>query len=448
MTALASASAPGETAALARVGRAVALEHVPPEVSAVAKHCLLDWLGVALAGSREPLSEILAAELDASGSREATLFGRLDRVSALAAALMNGAAGHALDLDDTHLTMTGHPTAPVAPAVLALAERLDSSGADLLTAFIAGVEVECRLGALIGPSQYARGWHTTGTLGTFGAAAGCARLLSLDQRRWLHALGIAGTQASGLQAVFGTMCKPLHAGRAAANGLLSALLAARDFTSSSDIVEAYRGFGPSAEPRGAVEAVGDRWLIPQTLFKHHAACYLTHGVLDSALMLRNEHGIAADDVAAIDVLVAPGVLEVANVEEPRTGLEAKFSLRGLTAMALLGDDTADPAAYNDQRMASPDLVAMRDRVRVSAGKVRTTAGTVRLCTTDGRELVASVDASVPSANLGQQGERLRKKFDVLAGPIVGNDRAGAIAEMVGCLDELQRVTELTRACAA
>jgi 2-methylcitrate dehydratase PrpD len=142
------------------------------------------------------------------------------------------------------------------------------------------------------------------------------------------------------------------------------------------------------------------------------------------------------------------VLEVANVEEPRTGLEAKFSLRGLTAMALLGDDTADPAAYNDQRMASPDLVAMRDRVRVSAGKVRTAEGTVRLRTTDGRELVASVDASVPSANLGQQGERLRKKFDVLAGPIVGNDRAGAIAEMIGRLDELQRVTELTRACAA
>jgi 2-methylcitrate dehydratase PrpD len=438
----------GATAALARAGGSVRFEDLTPDALVVAKHCLLDWLGVALAGSREPLSEILAAELGRGEGREATLIGRADRVSAHTASLLNGAAGHALDFDDMHLAVMGHPSVAVAPAALALAERLGSSGADLLTSFVAGVELECRLGVLLGPSHYERGWHNTATLGTFGAAGACARLLGLDEDRWLHALGIAGTQAAGLKAVFGTMCKPLQAGRAAANGLLAAVLAAGGFTSSQEIVEGPLGFGATHSDALAgtevLEPLADRYLIRDALFKYHAACYFTHSAIESALTLRQRHGVRPSDIEAVEVRVSPEVLDVANIETPDTGLEGKFSLRAVTAMALLGDDTADPGSYSDRRMADPDLVALRDRIRVLGVQTGPVAGAVSLRTADGRRLSASADTSIPAADLERQGERLTAKFKALAEPVLGRDRATAIMEVVDRLQDAPRVSELSR----
>jgi 2-methylcitrate dehydratase PrpD len=246
------------------------------------------------------------------------------------------------------------------------------------------------------------------------------------------------------------MCKPLHAGKAAANGLLSAALAARGFTGNPEIVEAHQGFAAThAESLTGLEALDtldDRYLIRETLFKYHAACYLTHGVIEGALLLRRRHEIAPNNVATVDVEVGPEVLDVANIEAPRTGLEGKFSLRAVTAMALLGDDTSDPAAYSDERMADSELIALRDRVRGRADEPAPASGSVRLCTTDGRELVASVDTTVPAADLDLQQERLMAKFRALAGPVVGEDRAEALAEMVDRLEKLDRVGELTRMC--
>src|SRR2546423_1555634 len=218
---------------------------------------------------------MLADEL--AGDGEATLVGRSTRASAPMAALVNGATSHALDFDDTHMAMIGHPTVPVAPAVLALGERLDAPGAAVLRALVAGVEVECRLGLLLIPSHYARGWHATGTLGTFGAAAACAALLDLDEDGWLRALGIAGTQASGLKAVFGTMGKPLHAGKAAMSGLLAATLTPPGFTASREIVEVHQGcaatHAAALNDPEALDRRAGRHLIRDTLSKYHAACY-------------------------------------------------------------------------------------------------------------------------------------------------------------------------------
>jgi 2-methylcitrate dehydratase PrpD len=313
---------------------------------------------------------------------------------------------------------------------------------------VAGVEVECRLGLLVGASHYERGWHNTATLGAFGAAAACARMLGLDEERWLHALGIAGTQAAGLKAVFGTMCKPLHAGRAAGNGLLAAVLAAHGFTSSREIVEGPQGFGATHTDALAetevLEPLADRYLIRDTLFKYHAACYFTHSVIESALILRQRHGVRPQEIEAVEVEVAREALDVANIEEPDTGLEGKFSLRAVTAMALLGDDTADPASYSDRRITAPDLVVLRDRVRVIAAETGAMAGAVRLRTTDGRDLAATADTSIPAADLERQGERLRTKFRALADPAVGRDRASMIAEIVDRFQDLGRVSELTK----
>jgi 2-methylcitrate dehydratase PrpD len=366
------------------------------------------------------------------------VIGREARAPASAAAFVNGAAGHALDFDDTHLGMMGHPTAPVAPAVLALGERLDRTGSDALTALVAGIEMECRLGLLVGPSHYATGWHATATLGTFGSAAACARLLDLDEERWLHALGIAGTQAAGLKAVFGTMSKPLHAGRAASSGLLAATLAARGFTSSERILEDKQGF-LATHSSGDASEVPEGFLIGQTLFKYHAACYLTHAAIEATLAL----GVAGEDVEELEIRVDPGVLDVANIQEPRTGLEGKFSLRAVTAMALLGDDTADPAAYDDPRLADAELVNLRDRVRVVGDEsLRRATARVRARTKDGREATREHDATIPAEDLDVQREKLVAKFHALAAPVLGDERAPRVVEAVETL-ERRSVRELT-----
>jgi 2-methylcitrate dehydratase PrpD len=203
-------------------------DDLPDDVVELARQCTLDWLAVTLAGSGEPVSRLVAAEvLDQGGAPQASLIGRPERVAAAHAALANGTAGHALDYDDVAGTFLGHPSAPVLPALLALAERGERSGRDVVAAFVAGFEAESLLGRTIVPGHYERGWHTTATLGTFGAAAACAHLLGLDEVRWAHAFGLAATQAGGLKASFGTMGKPFHAGRAAQAGLLAATLARR-----------------------------------------------------------------------------------------------------------------------------------------------------------------------------------------------------------------------------
>ena len=243
-----------------------------------------------------------------------------------------------------------------------------ADGRALLAALVAGVELECRVGALLGGGHYAAGFHTTGTVGTFGAAAACAHLMGLDQGGWLHALGLAGTQAAGLKSGFGTMAKPLHAGRAASAGLLSALLARGGFTAQPAILEVPQGFlatHAGVEPSTEVlERYAGHFLIRDTLFKYHAACHLTHATIEAAAQLRERHGLDPEKIGAVEVRVAPPLLDVCNIEEPTTGLEGKFSLRATTALALLGEDTSDLATYSDAKMAEPRLVALRDRVRV------------------------------------------------------------------------------------
>ena len=456
--------ATGQTGAVIDEVAALPLGDLPADAATVARQCMLDWLGCTLAGSREPLAEILATELAAGDGGEggdggedrergeSTIVGRRGRVAALTAAVVNGAASHALDYDDTHLAMSGHPTVPVAPAVLALGERLGATGAEVLAAFVAGVETECRVGMLVNPGHYAAGWHATATLGTFGAAAAAAHLLGLDRGRRLHALGIAGTEAAGVKGVFGTMCKPLHAGRAAQAGLLAAMLAARGFTSSTEILEAHQGFGAThtneVAPAGDLERVRGRLLVRDTLFKHHAACYLTHAAIEGAAELVRNHGLGgAREVAEVRVVVHPSCMDVCAISEPATGLEGKFSLRATVAMALLGDDTADPEAYTDERMRSPELVAVRDRVTVDpVGTAPPTVATVHVRLENGDEFQATADTGRPAEDLARQGRRLDAKFRALAGPVVGSERAAGIAGMVEGLDELASVRELMALC--
>lgn len=419
---------------------------LPGEAAEAARQCVLDWLGCALAGSTEPAARILTGVVS-EGPGPCSLVGRPSpRVPASVAALVNGTAGHALDFDDTHTLLMGHPTAPVLPAALALAEELDATGEQLLVALVAGVEVECRVGALVTPGHYRAGWHATGTLGTVGAAAACARLLALDAEAWAVALGLAATVAGGLKSSFGTMAKPLHAGKAAADGLLAARLAGAGFTGAPAALDGHQGLahattGALPEPH-RLDGLEDRWLVRDTLFKHHAACYLTHAAINAAASLRGE--VEPDSVEAVEVRVAPDVLEVCNIAEPTTGLEGKFSLRATVAMALLGDDTSDGAAFTDARMAAPDLVRLRDRVTVVPEPGRAgTASAVVVTTADGRRQEANDDTGRPAADLAAQGEALARKFRALAEPVIGTNAALSVLDAVSHLDQLDSVAELT-----
>src|SRR5262245_47151254 len=291
---------------------------LPAEVTWVGRHCLLDWCGCALAGSGEPLAQLLRDELGGDGP--ATVLGSGRTATARDAALANGAAGHALDFDDTHTRMPGHPTAPVLPAALAVSEEIDAGGERLLTALVVGIEVECRVGALLAPGHYGAGWHATGTVGTIGAAAAVAHLLGLDAERTAHALALAATQAAGLKASFGTMAKPLHAGKAATDGLLAARLAARGFTGNPAVLEAPQGLAAAAgrvtpDPE-RLDRLEGRWAIRDTLFKYHAACYLTHASINATLALAGK--VDLGEIDRVEVHVAPELLEVCNIAEPVT----------------------------------------------------------------------------------------------------------------------------------
>jgi 2-methylcitrate dehydratase PrpD len=334
------------TRALADYSSGLRFEDIPGDVRTIVKHCVLDWLGVTLAGSREDAGRIVREEaLEQGGAPQATIIGDGARTGVGQAALVNGTASHALDYDDVHFAFLGHPTVTVLPAVLALAERDACNGRELITAFVAGVEVGSRVGEYVTEAHYARGHHATGTLGTFAAAAGAARMLALDAEACATSLGIAATQAAALKSMFGTMCKPLHAGKAAASGQYAALLAKRGFTSRGDGIECSQGFAdtqsPVAEPEGALEGFGERFHCRDFLFKYHAACYGTHSSIEALARLKAAHGIDSSAVDKVEIRVPTRNLRVCNIQEPCTGLEAKFSLRFVSAMTLAGRSTSD-----------------------------------------------------------------------------------------------------------
>jgi 2-methylcitrate dehydratase PrpD len=445
----ARAAEPSVTLQLVRRLNRLAAAPVTQAARTVAKQCLLDWLGVALAGRGEPAVNKL---LRVASSRPvpgagASLIGLGRRADLADACLVNGAMGHVLDYDDVLANM-GHPTAPVAPAVLALSEDIGASGERTLRAFIAGVEAEARVALLAGPSHYARGWHSTATFGVFGAAAAAAHLLSLNETQTLHAFGLAGTQASGLKSVFGTMSKAFHAGRAAQSGLLAAQLAAQGFTSDPDILGSAQGFIEVQSAGGdRAEALAARTAphILDVLFKYHAACYLTHNTIEAARRLRAEDGVRPADIASVSISVQPMHMGVCNIAAPGTGLECKFSLRMTCALALSGEDTGREDLYSDATAARPDLVALCGKISVepdAPGAVSRVIVRLRDDAVRARE----VDVGRPERDLSAQQARLEQKFRRLAVPAVGPDGAQRILDACAALESLPDIQDLMRAC--
>ncbi|MFZ3235881.1 MAG: MmgE/PrpD family protein [Stellaceae bacterium] len=443
----------GLTKALAVRGTNLRYEEIPDPVREVARQCVLDYLGCAVAGAGDPLVGMLLDEMaEAGGAAQAAIVARPQRLPVLAAALVNGAAGHALDYDDVNVAMPGHPSVAVLPALLALAEQRGSSGRDVLTAFVAGYEAACRVGMALQPGHYAQGFHATATVGCLGAAAACARLLGLDPEQTATALGIAGTQAAGLKSEFGTMCKPFHAGKAAQNGLLAARLAARGFSSRTDLIECVQGFAathsPDFSPAAALATPAGGFHIVANLFKYHAACYFTHAPIECARAVRRENGLTPDRIAAVTVRIDAGMDRVCNIANPVDGLQSKFSLRQTVAMALAGVDTASLTAYGETTARDPALIALRERIAIDFQQNwPQTVAELEVELADGRRVAARRDSGIPAADIAEQGRRLAAKFDSLVEPVMGGARARELRETIADLDTLGDIGALTRLAA-
>ncbi|HZP97928.1 MAG TPA: MmgE/PrpD family protein [Reyranella sp.] len=446
-----AASAIPVTAELAKRAAAMAWRDLPDDLIERTKQCLLDWFAVTIPGAQEELTDILVKEaLDDGAVGQASLVGRREKVLPSTAALINGSASHALDYDDVNFSMHGHPTVTVVPALLALGEQKKVSGRLFIESFVAGYETAGRIGLLVEPTHYAKGFHATATVGSFSATAAAGRMLGLSEEELAVAFGIAATQAAGLKSNFGTMCKPLHAGTASEHGLRAARLAQKGFTARGDSLECDQGFASSySDGMDAGKALGEPpqgWHLRNNLFKYHAACYMTHAPIECAKEIRLKSNFPPERVKKIVLRIDAAADKVCNIPDPTSGLEAKFSLRQTVAMALTGVNTAALDSYSAEITREPRIKALRDKVSIDfRTKWPHALAEMAIELDDGTTLESSHDAGVPWSDVAKQRRALETKFDGLVTPILGAAGARRLHETIDRIDSLSDVGELARA---
>jgi 2-methylcitrate dehydratase PrpD len=441
------------TAEIAKRAAHLGWSDLPDDLIERTKQCLLDWFAVTVPGAQEELTEILVNEAIEDGAKgPASLVGRTETTLPSVATLINGAASHALDYDDVNFAMGGHPTVTVVPALLALGEQMKASGRLFVESFVAGYETSGRVGRLVAPSHYTKGFHVTGTVGSFSATAAAGRMLGLDERQLAVAFGIAATQAAGLKSNFGTMCKPLHAGTASEHGLRAARLAARGFTARGDSLECDQGFAFSqSDHLNSEAALGEPpqgWHLRNNLFKYHAACYLTHAPIECAREIRLKSNFPPERVKKILLRIDQGADKVCNIANPTTGLEAKFSLRQTVAMALSGIDTANLDSYTEAVTQEPRIRALRDKMAIEfTPNWAHSLAEMAIQLDDGTTIEVRHDAGIPWADVAKQRAALETKFDSLVTPVLGTAGAQRLHDVIDRIDTLTDVGDLARASA-
>lgn len=422
---------------------------IPAPVRHEAARALLNWCGCAIGASRhETVENALAAVLPFAGPPQAALLGRRERADILHAALINGIGSHVFDFDDTHVRAI-HPSAPVLPALLALAEWRGISGAELVHAFVVGVEAECRVGLSVFPEHYMIGWHITGTAGVFGAAAAAGKLLGLNEQQMAWALGIAATQSAGLREMFGSMCKSLHPGRAAHNGLTAALLASKNFTSSERGIEAPRGFAHVMSTKFDASIItaewGGRYELSSNMYKPYACGLVVQGAIDGCIQLRNEHALTPQMIERVDLKVCPIVLELTAKENPQTGLEGKFSVFHAAAVALRYG-MAGEAQFSDAVVLDPEVIALRRKVRIEAdAELTRTQAHVFIRLKDGRTLERRVLHALGTLERPMSDADLEAKFRALAAGILSDRQSDEVIRLCWAVEELPDAGAIARA---
>jgi 2-methylcitrate dehydratase PrpD len=457
------------TAAVVEFIARARLKDFPAEALTLGKRCIVDSLGVMLAGSTQDAGRILKEHVQGVDTRvAATVFGpRPFKTGSAAAALVNGTAGHALDWDDTQLATSAdrifglltHPSMPPLVAALAVGEPRRVSGAALLEAFLTGFEVECKIAEAIHPNHYKKGFHTSGTIGTFGAAVAAAKLLGLDATRTPHLLAIAASSASGIRVNFGSMTKPLHVGRAAQNGVTAAELAARGFTGGKDALDPPWGFfqtfghGESYDPARIVGQLGLPHTIvsPGVSIKPYPCGVLGHPTMDAMRRLVMKHDVKAEHIKAIRVRAGSNILNPLRYPIANNELEAKFCPAFMVSAIALRRK-AGIHEFNDQFVQSAPVQALMRKVErvldpeIEAKGFEKIRSTVEVDLVDGRKLVEHADERYRGGpDLPFTRDELYEKWSDCASLVLPQAAIDETFELVDGLERVADVTALVRA---
>ncbi len=420
-------------------------------VDHAAHRTFLNWLGCAVgAAQHESVNAALAAVQMLQPAPQASVLGRTEKVDMASAALLNGISSHTFDFDDTHLKTIIHPAGPVASALLALAEHQGSSGRALIDALVLGIDVSCRIGNAMYPDHYDRGWHITGSTGTVGAAAACARLLGLNVDQTAMALGIAASQPIGMREQFGSMTKPFHPGGAARAGLMSALLAQQGFTASPRALEAPRGMMQTISTKNDWSEItgelGQRFEIAFNTFKPFACGIVVHPGIDGCAQLR-ARGVRPEQIASLEIKVHSLVLELCGKKEPADGLQAKFSIyHGCAAGLTFG--CAGEEEFSDSVVTRADLVALRRKVVATVDdSIDEAAADITAIMQDGSRVHVRVEHAIGCVQNPMTDAQLEAKFHGLSDPVIGAVHSADLIQSawaLGAAPSVQALVALAR----
>jgi 2-methylcitrate dehydratase PrpD len=428
------------------------LEDIPDDVRHQARRSILNLVGCAVGGSREPAVETaLRALTPYFGKATAGVLARNERMDPLHAALINGITSHVFEYDDTLPKNYIHPSPPVASALFAYASANRVNGRDFVHAFLLGFETEARIGNAIYPAHYDAGWHITATAGVFGAAAAIGKLLKLSTQQMIWALGMAATQAAGLREMFGYMAKSFHAGRAAQNGYAGAIMAESNFTAGEHSLEAPRGFAAVTTSKydlvKITDGLGKDFQIRDNAYKPYPCGLVVHPTIDGCIAIHREHHPAPESIAAVRVRVAPLVLDLCNKRDITRGLEGKYSIYHSSAVGLVRGK-AGLGEYTDAAVNDPAIKRVRERVTATADtSVTEDQSRIEVELNDGRKISTFVEESLGNLKKPLSDHDLDEKLRDQSISILSAPRTEKLIELLWRIDTLEDAGDIVKATA-
>jgi 2-methylcitrate dehydratase PrpD len=439
-----------ETKALATYLVNSRLEDIPQDVRHEARRALLNYIGCAVGGSREPAVETALRSLTPFfGKPTAGLIARPERMDPLYASIINGISSHVFEYDDTMPKNYIHPTPPVATAAFTYATANRVNGRDFVHAFLLGFETEARVGNAVYPAHYEAGWHITSTAGVFGAAAAIGKLLDLSTQQMVWALGLAATQASGLREMFGYMAKSFHAGHAARNGYASAVMAQSDFTAGERGIESPRGFAAVTASKydlsRITDGLGSDFQIRYNAYKPYPCGLVVHPAIDGCIDLYRDYHPAPESIKAVRVRVAPLVIDLCNKKDITRGLEGKYSIYHSSAVGLVRGK-AGLQEYTDAAVNDPNVKRVRERVTaISDTSITEDQAHIEVEMQDGRKLVRFIEQSLGNVHRPLSDKQLEEKLRDQCMPELSAAQVDRLIELCWKIDELDDVNEVVKA---
>lgn len=444
------------TSRLARYAAGLKRSDLPAQVRTEATRALFNIVGCMIGGARHDSVESAHAALQPfQGPPQATLLGRADRTDCLNATLINCLGSSAYSFDDTHEQAVVHPGGPPAAAVIALAERIPTSGADLLTAFALGVEYICRLSKALSvpPARGDVAWSQTGITGGLGAAVAAGWLLRLDPTRMQAAIGIALSQAAGFRVMHGSMVTPLMPAQAAQTGLRAALLAEKGFTASAPALEGRYGYFSVFAERPDLEALtaglGERFELLRNTYKPYPCGIVIHPIIDACLQLKREHDPEPASIERVSIKASPGAMALCNRPNPQDEMQAHVSLHHWTAIAFLRGTARVQDMDTVTAVRDPKVMAFQARVQAAEDtSMAADAAEVTIHMAGGETRTVRVDHCLGSASRPMGQAELEQKFRGLGEPVIGPSRTGRLIELLWGIEALDDAADIPRGSSA